>query len=104
MIVMLYFSYLYTEADIPSGLVLRQTGSNSIEISWTVPVIPPRGYSIFIRKEDRVTVVNAFRPPYALHNLSDDITISVHIQALSLHFPSELMGPENITLGEDIVH
>ena len=95
---------LSADSDPPTDLVLRQIRSDTIEISWTPPPIPPsRGYQISITGDFDLDIISR-GSPYNLQPVYAYDSITVHLVARTIHFHSGILGPKPITVfGEEII-
>ena len=88
--------------------MLLQNGRTSIEIRWIAPANPPSlGYA-FVTGTD-IEDVSAGTPvdssPHMFQLGSEQTSVTIRVVGLSLHFPSDVLGPESITLrGEYILY
>ena len=78
----------------------RQSGINMVEVSWTAPSPPPsRGYRITVISSDISTGIDTMST--ALNISAAPGVHNIRLVALSQHFPSEEVGPVEVTvLGE----
>ena len=100
-----FIIYFCADAEAPTNLELQQNGRFSIEIRWTAPANPPsQGYRISTR-EDVSAGFPADSSPYTFEFRNDQTSVTIRVVGLSLHFHSDVLGPESITLrGENILY
>ena len=100
--------YFCTDAEAPTNFELQQNGRFSIEIRWTAPANPPsQGYE-FTTSAD-IEDVSGGTPvassPHTFQFGSQQTSVTIRVVGLSLHFPSDVLGPESITFrGEYILY
>ena len=83
----------------PTNLIVRQNGIGTILVSWTASSPPPSmGYQIEINSID-------FSADLAVASSATSRTISlqpgvhsIHMRGLSQHYPSEIVGPVEVTV------
>lgn len=74
-----------------------QSGIRTVTVSWTAPPSPPsRGYRITINSTDFSSGVDVTETITLL--LLDPGTHSIRIRSLSEHFPSDVVGPVEVTV------
>ena len=100
-----FLIYFCIEADAPTNLELQQNGRTSIEIRWTAPANPPsQGYRISTTA-DIDADIPADSSPITFQFGSRQTSVTIHAVGVSLHYPSDVLGPESITLrGENILY
>ena len=94
----LYFGHA-DAPGAPTNLTAQQNGINSVLVSWTAPSPPPSmGYRITVDSTD-------FSAGIDVASSTTSHTISLHpgvhdirMRALSQHYPSEIVGPEEVTV------
>ena len=100
--------YFCTDADAPTNLELQQNGRFSIEIRWTAPANPPsQGYAFTTAAdvEDVSAGTQVASSPHTFQLGSQQTSVTIGVVGLSLHFPSDVLGPKSITLrGENILY
>ena len=82
----------------PTMLVAEQTGLQTVTINWTAPIPPPqRGYRLTARSSSGASreVVVTSSPHHMMLEPGD---YNVELTALSQHFTSEPVGPEEVTV------
>ena len=97
--------YFCTVADAPTNLELQQNGRFGIEIRWTAPANPPsQGYRI-LTGTDIGAGISTDSSPYTFLFGTQQTNVTIRVVGVSLHFPSDVLGPESITLrGEYILY
>ena len=87
-----------TVADPLSNLMVNQFEEDRIEITWMAPFTPPRrGYLLTITRNSGLT--EEIFVDMSPHRLAVTPGVySVQLQALSEHYPSEVVGPVNISV------
>ena len=83
----------------PTNLMARQNGINMVLVSWTAPSPPPSmGYQITISSTDFSVDMNVTSAETS-HILSLQPGVhSIRMRSLSQHYPSEIVGPEEVTV------
>ena len=81
--------------------MVQQTGDSVVEVSWLPPLIPPRnGYLIMIADsrnlETEIRSIEASSSPHRF--LMQSGKHQIRLRALSEHYPSNIIGPVNITV------
>ena len=100
--------YFYAAAEAPTNLELQQNGRFSIEIRWTAPANPPsQGYAFTTIEdiEDVSAGTSVDSSPHTFQLASQETSVTIRVVGVSRHFPSDVLGPESITLqGENILY
>ena len=84
----------FTVATAPTDLMVRQTGSTSIRVTWTPPdpLGNTTGYMIYYSTDTdsgNVTASASTTDEYTLKNLERESEYTISIVAASAHLPSE---------------
>lgn len=77
---------------------MRQTGDSEVEVSWNPPLTPPRmGYQIAVTGSgDSIAQFHAEASPHGF--LLEPGTYGIELRAMSEHYPSDALGPVNLTV------
>ena len=87
---------MFVGATPPTNLMAEQNGIQSVLVSWTVPSPPPAmGYRVTV--EPGEISLNISSTPLNLTSLELGI-YTVRVMSLSRHFPSEAVGPVEVTV------
>ena len=81
----------------PTNLMTEQNGINSVLVSWTPPSPPPiMGYQITVDSTDLSAGINVINSSATI-SLQPGVR-NIRMRTLSQHYPSEIVGPVNITV------
>ena len=98
---------MHAAAAIPTGLTAKQLTQEpvSFRVSWTPPASLANltGYRIYYSgADDSGSVdVGASATEVTIDNRTAGVTYTIRMVALSPDLPSPVVGPVNVTLGED---
>lgn len=85
-------------------MVAHQVGENRVEITWEAPLTRPRrGYLLTVTGSSGFTnEIFTDTSPHRVFLTSG--VYSIQLQALSEHYPSEVVGPVNVIVrGESVI-
>ena len=89
-------------ADSPFDLTLSRTAMDVLLVSWTAPSQTVTGYVIYYQQDggERISMsVEASATSYTITGLNIGATYSISMVATSNTLPSNIIGPQMITLG-----
>ena len=84
----------------PANLMVRQNGIGTVLVYWTAPSPPPSmGYQITINSTNfsaGIDVTNSSATSYTI--MQQPGVHIIRMRVLSQHYPSELVGPVEVTV------
>ena len=101
--------FLCTAADSPTDLTVEQLPQEpgGFRVTWTSPASLTNltGYRVYYSGagDSGSVEVGASATEVTIDNRTADVTYTITMVALSPHLPSPVVGPVNVTLGEDSV-
>ena len=89
----------------PTNLSAQQTGLTAVLVSWTAPMAAPSGgYRITVDSTDTSTGIDTTSSPHTI-TVPQPGVHSIRVVGLSQHFPSETVGPVEVTVrGQEEIH
>ena len=82
----------------PTDLSAEQTGLTEVLVSWTAPMAAPSGgYRITVDTTDISTGIDTTSSPHTI-TVPQPGVHSIRVVGLSQHFPSETVGPVEVTV------
>ena len=83
----------------PANLSATQNGIDTGLVSWTAPSPPPSmGYRITVDSTDFAGGIDAASSATSRRIILQPGVHSIRIRALSQHYPSEIVGPVEVTV------